>query len=62
MKYKYEAGNKVTLTNDYGVKVRGVKTILAIDSSASDARYLIAPSDTPWFSVPERQLSLLGAA
>lgn len=59
MKHKFAAGDKVIMINDNGVKIRGEKSILAIDTSATGPRYLIAPSDTPWFSVPESQLSLV---
>ncbi len=57
MEYKFKVGDKVIFTNDYGVVIRGVKTILSIDADADHARYYIKPTDSPWYSVRERNLS-----
>lgn len=56
----YYPGTKVTFINDYGVSFPG-KIIVGIDNSVTwkehrQIRYFIAPTDTPWFSVNEKNL------
>jgi hypothetical protein len=53
---KFEVGQKVTMTNCNGVRYVG-KTIAAIDATETGFRYFITPTDTPWFSVHEKNLS-----
>lgn len=59
-KAKFAPGETVTLTNDYGVIFPG-KTILEFRQTDYGPAYLIDPTDTPWFAVPERNLALAQA-
>lgn len=57
---KFAPGDRVTMTNDYGVEFPG-KRIVSLDDSLHwsnpEPRYFIEPTDTPWFSVAEGNLS-----
>lgn len=59
--FKFKPGDKVTFTNDQGCVFPG-KTIVAYgtDDFAKEygPRYFITPTDTPWFSFHEKELSL----
>lgn len=57
----FKVGDVVTYTNDYGVRWTG-KTITGIEYWGDQVRYFYAPSDSPWFSVPEASLKLERAA
>ena len=59
-KPKFATGDKVTMTNDYGLIFPG-KTILEFRQTDYGPAYLIEPTDTPWFAVPERNLALAQA-
>lgn len=52
---KFKTGDKVTMKNDNGVIFHG-KEIVKVDSSSTEPRYFITPTDTPWFSFHERNL------
>ena len=57
---KFKIGDAVTFTNDYGVVFKG-KRIVGFEKWADgtrpdEQRYFYAPSDSPWFSVPESAL------
>ena len=54
---KFQIGEKVNYTNSNGV-FWGERTIIGVESwYGDDCRYFIDPTDTPWFSVDERNLS-----
>lgn len=59
MQLKFQAGDKVTMINDAGIRFPG-KTILKVDESEFGKtwgpRYFIAPIDTPWYSFKESNL------
>ena len=52
--HQFKVGDKVIFTNIFGV-CWGVKTITALDER-NGPTYFYEPSDTPWFSVSERNL------
>ena len=56
----FNVGDKVTFTNDAGLSFPG-KTINKLDTSDFGKewgpRYFYTPSDSPWFSVNEKQLT-----
>lgn len=55
---KYTVGDTVNYKNSNGVKF-GKKTITGIHTEPEkEVRYFITPTDTPWFPIPESQLSL----
>ena len=56
-KPKFAPGDRVTMTNDYGA-VFPRKTILSFRQTDYGPAYFIEPTDTPWYAVPERNLSL----
>jgi hypothetical protein len=53
--HEFKVGDKVTFVND-GRMVYPGKTITGIDASGASPRYYFAPTDTPWFAVPARNL------
>lgn len=54
---KFEVGDRVTFTNDYGVVFEG-KTVTEIEMNpVRGVTYYITPTDTPWFAVNERNLA-----
>ncbi|MDM0036847.1 hypothetical protein QTI33_32255 [Variovorax sp. J22P271] len=60
-KARFAVGDAVTFTNPQGLVFPG-KTIVSIDASAwaresGAPRYFITPTDTPWYSFPESELS-----
>lgn len=57
---KYVPGDKVAFTNDYGVTFHD-KTIVKRDETSIEPRYFITPTDTPWFSFAEKNLSKAAA-
>lgn len=60
MTHKFAVGDKVIFTNEFGV-CWGVKTIKSLEPGLSEndgPRYHIEPTDTPWFSTSEKNLSL----
>ena len=60
---KFQIGDAVTFTNDYGVVFPG-KTVIGVEVwswQADEYRYFISPTDTPWFSAPERCLAPAGS-
>lgn len=54
----FKAGDRVTFTNDQGC-VFPCKTILGVDPQPFDGkiRYFITPTDSPWFSFAEHNLT-----
>tara|TARA_R110000868_G_scaffold373560_1_gene637760 strand:- start:109 stop:312 length:204 start_codon:yes stop_codon:yes gene_type:complete len=57
----FQVGDKVTFTNDQGVKFPG-KTVTGSEfwewsHSPTVQRYFFAPTDAPWCSVPARNLT-----
>lgn len=59
MKPRYEVGDQVDFVNDYGVIFRD-KVITGIDERDDEIRYFYAPTDAPWFSVPEKNFHPAG--
>jgi hypothetical protein len=57
MNYKFKVGDKVVMTNDFGV-CWGVKTILDLGERTNMPTYGYEDSDTPWFQVNERNFDL----
>ena len=57
IRYKFSVGDKVILTNDFGV-CWGVRTIIGLDIRSYRPTYHIRPTDTPWFSDNEDNLIL----
>lgn len=57
MKHKFSIGDQVVYTNDFGV-CWGVKTITALDQRTGSPTYHYEDSDTPWYSVNERNFAL----
>ncbi|MDJ1632287.1 hypothetical protein [Rhizobium rhizogenes] len=55
---KFKIGDKVNFTNDYGVRFEG-KTIIGSEDWGNGPRYFLEPTDTPWFSFNEANLSLV---
>lgn len=56
---KYQVGQTVEYTNDYGVKWGKKKIVAIVENLTYDESgfgYKIEPTDTPWFAVPERNL------
>lgn len=53
---KFNLGDKVTFTNDQGVKFTQ-KTITEIEHGQRGVKYYFTPSDSPWVPVREDQLS-----
>jgi len=53
--YKYKVGDQVHYTNSNGV-YWGIKTIIGLDER-NGPTYFISPTDTPWFSIAEKQLT-----
>ncbi len=56
MAHKFEVGQKVIFINDNGVNW-GEKTITKLDTRSGRPTYFIEPTDTPWYSVPETNLT-----
>lgn len=56
MNHRFAVGDSVVYTNDFGV-CWGVKTIIELDERSGEPTYHYAGSDTPWFSVSERNLA-----
>lgn len=57
---KFKVGDRVVFTNSQGVSFPGkiiTKHELRLDGYAKGHAYFITPTDSPWFIVPERQLS-----
>lgn len=52
----FTIGDTVLYTNDYGVDL-GRRTIVGVARTTYGVAYYLAPTDTPWFAVPERELS-----
>lgn len=60
MEHKFKVGDKAVFTNEFGV-CWGVKTIKSLENgfNENDApRYHIEPTDTPWYPVSEKCLTL----
>jgi hypothetical protein len=57
MNYKFSVGDQVIFTNDFGV-CWGAKTIIGLDERSGLPTYHYEGSDTPWFSVHEKNLTL----
>jgi hypothetical protein len=53
--HKFAIGDAVDYTNDNGV-AWGRKTVIGLDDRLGPC-YYIEPTDTPWFSVRERNLT-----
>ncbi|CAH0356100.1 hypothetical protein AQB9606_04563 [Aquabacterium sp. CECT 9606] len=55
----FQIGDVVTYTNDYGVQWPGL-TVVGNEfwQRFEERRYFYAPSDAPWYSVPESSLKL----
>lgn len=53
---KFKVGDAVTYTNEYGVRFPG-KTVKELDTSSANPRYFITPTDAPWVSVLETELT-----
>ena len=54
----FRIGDAVTLTNEYGAVFAG-KTVVGVEVWSwrpDEYRYFLSPTDTPWFSTPERLL------
>lgn len=51
--HQFNVGDLVVYTNDFGV-CWGVKTITALDERTGQPTYHYEGSDTPWYSVNER--------
>jgi hypothetical protein len=54
-----QVGDKVILTNGYGVIIGGIKTVTEEDTgrwTKKVKRYFISPIGTPWYSFPENRL------
>lgn len=60
-RYKFKAGDRVTMVNDNGVEFPG-KVILSAEHAAYGPAYKFHPTDSPWFAVPERNLFVEAAA
>ena len=56
MTHRYAIGDKVIFTNDFGV-CWGVRTITGLDSRSDRPTYYTTPTDAPWFSIDERNLT-----
>ena len=62
-RHKFNVGDKVVYVNDFGV-CWGVKTITELCDGLSEKdgpRYQYEGTDTPWFPVAERNLTLADA-
>lgn len=53
---KYKVGDFVIFTNSYGVCF-GEREIVSVEERTGKPCYIIKPTDTPWFAVPEDELS-----
>lgn len=58
--HKYNVGDKVVFTNIFGV-CWGIKTITRQDIRTNRPTYYYVPTDTPWFSTNEENLTLADA-
>lgn len=61
--FKFNVGDKVVYTNEYGV-CWGVKTITSLEPPLTEGyspRYHYEGSDTPWYSVEEERFTLADA-
>ena len=56
MTYKFAVGDRVVYTNDFGV-CWGVKTVTELDTRGHGPTYHYEGSDTPWFSVDEKNFA-----
>ena len=56
---KFNVGDKVDFTNDYGVLFAD-RTIIGIEywPGYIEPRYFKTPTDCPWYSSPERNFKL----
>lgn len=58
---RFAPGDQVVFTNDYGVSFAG-RRVVAIDDSQFakeyGPRYFVEPTDSPWFSKHERNLTI----
>ena len=62
MTHKYQEGDKVVFTNEFGV-CWGVRTITGLCdpyTEGGEPRYFIEPTDCPWFSTAESTLTKAG--
>jgi hypothetical protein len=55
-KHKFTVGTKVVYTNDFGI-CWGIKTITGHDTRGYRNTYHIENSDTPWYSIDERNFT-----
>jgi hypothetical protein len=60
MPAKFNAGDNVLYTNDYGVFIgeRKIVAVTSISYSESGYGYYLEPTDTPWYAVKEENLKL----
>jgi hypothetical protein len=53
---KFQPGDRVDFTNDNGALFPGKRVVKIDTAEGREPRYFIEPTDTPWFSVAERNL------
>lgn len=58
--HKFAVGDKVTLTNDAGIKFPGKIITELVWNEVRGATYHITPTDTPWFDFNESELTKEG--
>lgn len=56
MQRKHKVGDDVVYVNDYGV-CWGIRKVIGIDERNGKPTYYIEPTDCPWFSVDENNLT-----
>lgn len=56
----FATGDRVVMVNDYGIAFGGKTVREVARNPVRGWTYYIAPTDTPWFDVNERNLALDG--